>query len=70
MQRDADSDLPQRLERFVVRGQAGRFRIVDIWTGETATIAMTAQERLSEEDAWHTAGLLNRQADGSPAGGS
>jgi hypothetical protein len=70
MEQDVESDPTQRRERFVVRGQAGRFRIVDIWTGETATIAMTAQDRLSEADAWHTAGLLNRQAGGSPASDS
>lgn len=53
-----------RVDRFVVRGQAGRFRVVDIWTGETAVIAMTAQDALSEDDAAHTAGLLNRRAAG------
>lgn len=54
----------RRADRFVVRGQAGRFRVVDIWTGETAVIAMTAQDALSEDDAAHTAGLLNRRAAG------
>lgn len=52
------------VSRFVVRPQADGFKVIDIWTGETAVIAMTAQDDLSEEDASHTAGLLNRRAQG------
>ncbi|MCR5879676.1 DUF4880 domain-containing protein [Phenylobacterium sp. J367] len=51
-------------ERYVVRAQSGRFKVVDIWTGQTAVIAMTPQDGLSEDDARHTAGLLNRRAAG------
>jgi hypothetical protein len=51
-----------RRERYVVRQERDRFRVVDIWTGETAVIAMTPQDTLSEDDARHTARLLNRRA--------
>lgn len=54
----------RRRERYVVRPAAGRFRVADIWTGETAVIAMTPQDDLSEADARHTADLLNRRAAG------
>lgn len=49
------------VDRYVVRPQAGRFRVVDIWTGEAAVVAMTAQDGLSVEDAQHMAVLLNRR---------
>lgn len=51
-------------ERYIVRPQArpGAFRVVDIWTGETAVLAMTPQDELSEDDALHLAALLNRRA--------
>ena len=52
-----------RLDRYVVRPETERFRVVDIWTGETAVIAMTPQTGMSEDDARHTARLLNRRAD-------
>lgn len=52
----------RRGERFVVRPEAGRFKVIDIWTGETAVIVMTPQYGLSEADALHTAQLLNRRA--------
>jgi hypothetical protein len=52
------------VDRFVVRPETDRFKVVDIWTGETAVIAMTAQDDMSEQDALHTARLLNRRARG------
>jgi ferric-dicitrate binding protein FerR (iron transport regulator) len=52
------------VDRFVVRPEIERFKVVDTWTGETAVIAMTAQDGLSEEDARHTARLLNGRAAG------
>ena len=52
------------VDRFVVRPETERFKVVDIWTGETAVIAMTAQDDMSEEDALHIARLLNRRARG------
>jgi hypothetical protein len=54
----------KRVDRFVVRPQTERFKVIDIWTGETAVIASTAQDGLSEDDALHTARLLNRRAKG------
>ena len=42
-------------------GRAG-FRVVDVWTGETVVIAMTPQDGMSEEDAQHTAAMLNGRA--------
>lgn len=38
------------------------FSVYDVWTGEVAVIAMTPQSGLSQEDAEHTAVLLNRRA--------
>jgi len=54
----------ERRDRYVVRPQTERFRVVDIWTGETAVIAMTPQDAMSEQDALHMARLLNRRAAG------
>lgn len=54
----------KRVSRFVVRPQTERFRVVDIWTGETAIIALTPQDDMSEEDAIHTARMMNRRAAG------
>jgi hypothetical protein len=50
-------------ERYLVRPDGGGFSVYDIWTGEPAVIAMTPQTRLSEEDARHTATLLNTRAE-------
>ncbi|MBU1376101.1 MAG: hypothetical protein KKE02_24260 [Alphaproteobacteria bacterium] len=50
-------------QRFVTRPDAGGFRVTDIWTGEVAVIAMTRQTGLSEEDAEHTAKLLNSRSE-------
>lgn len=49
-------------ERFAIRADPEGFSVYDLWTGETAIIAMAPQSGLSEEDARHTAGLLNRRA--------
>jgi len=54
----------KRVDRFVVRPETERFKVIDIWTGETAIIASTAQNGMSEDDALHTARLLNRRAKG------
>lgn len=47
---------------FAIRPDPVGFTIFDIWTGEVAVIAMTAQTGLSREDAERTAELLNRRA--------
>lgn len=49
-------------ERFQVRADPRGFSVYDQWTGETVVIAMTPQDGLSEEDAVHTAAMLNRRA--------
>ena len=49
-------------DRFVIRPDREGFSVVDAWTGEPAVIAMTPQTGLPEEDARHTAALLNRRA--------
>jgi hypothetical protein len=48
-------------KRFVLRPDPAGFSVVDLWSGEPAVIAMTAQSGLSELDADHTAELLNRR---------
>lgn len=49
-------------ERYAVRPGPKGFRVFDRMTGETVVIAMTAQDGLSEQDAQHTADMLNRRA--------
>ena len=57
------------LERYVVRPGVRGFRIVDVLTGHTAQIGQAAQDNLSDEDAEHTAKLLNaRHAEGERRG--
>jgi hypothetical protein len=50
------------IDRFVIRPAAKGFRVIDVWTGETVVIAMTAQDEMSEVDAEHTAKMLNERA--------
>lgn len=50
------------IDRFVIRPSATGHRVVDVWTGETAMIAMTAQDEMSEDDARHIAQMLNDRA--------
>jgi hypothetical protein len=54
----------KRVKRYVVRPETERFKVMDIWTGETAVIAMTPQDGMSEADAVHTARLLNGRSKG------
>lgn len=49
------------MERFVIRPDREGFSVIDIWTGEPAVIAMAPQTGLAQEDAEHTAQLLNRR---------
>ena len=51
-------------QRFAIRADPEGFSVYDLWTGETAVIAMTPQSGISREDAEHTAELLNRRAEG------
>jgi hypothetical protein len=49
-------------ERYAIRPDPHGFSVFDAMTGETVVIAMTPQDGLSEDDARHTAELLNRRA--------
>jgi hypothetical protein len=51
-------------DRFAIRRDRAGWTVYDIWTGEPAVLAMAPQTGLSEEDAQHTAALLNRRARG------
>ena len=55
-------DVPRMIERYIVRPDREAFTVQDIWTGEPAVIAMVPQTGLSQEDADHTAELLNKRA--------
>jgi hypothetical protein len=50
-------------ERFVIRPDREGYSVCDLWTGEPAVIAMVPQTGLSQQDAEHTAALLNRRAE-------
>lgn len=52
------------IHRYVIRPDREGYSVCDTWTGEAAVIAMTPQTGLSQEDAEHTAALLNRRAEG------
>lgn len=51
------------MERYVVRPDASGFKVVDTWTGTPAVIAMDPQRDLLQEDAEHTAALLNLRSE-------
>jgi hypothetical protein len=51
-----------RTDRFAIRRDRAGWTVFEVWTGEAAVIAMVPQDALSEEDARHTADLLNRRA--------
>lgn len=51
-------------ERFQIRRDREGWSVFELWTGEAAVIALVPQTGLSEEDAQHTADLLNRRASG------
>lgn len=50
------------MDRYTTRPDRDGFSVYDAWTGEVAVIAMPPQSGLSQEDAEHTADLLNRRA--------
>ena len=54
----------RKTERFALRRDRTGWTVYEVWTGEPAIIALVPQTGLSEEDAQHTAGLLNRRARG------
>lgn len=48
--------------RFVSRPESEGYSVRDLWTGQPAILAGAPQASLSQEDAEHTADLLNRSA--------
>ena len=52
----------RKADRFAVRPDATGWTVFELWTGNPAVIATVPQTGLSEDDARHTAGLLNSQA--------
>jgi hypothetical protein len=54
----------RKTDRFAIRPDRTGWSVYEIWTGEVAVIALVPQTGLSEEDAAHTAALLNRRARG------
>jgi hypothetical protein len=52
----------RKADRFAIRRDSTGWSIFEIFTGEVAVIALTPQTGLSEDDAQHTAELLNRRA--------
>ena len=49
-------------DRFAMRRDASGWTVYEVWTGEAAVIASKPQAGLSEDDAQHTADLLNQRA--------
>ena len=54
----------RKKDRFTIRRDNTGWSVYEVWTGEPAVIALVPQTGLSEEDAKHTADLLNRRARG------
>jgi hypothetical protein len=54
----------RKTERFTLRRDRTGWTVYEVWTGEPAVIALVPQTGLSQEDAQHTAALLNRRAKG------
>jgi len=52
----------RKANRYDIRPDATGWTVVELWTGQAATIASKVQTGLSEDDARHTAELLNRHA--------
>jgi hypothetical protein len=48
--------------RFVIRPDSEGYSVRDLWTGQPAILAAMPQKGLSQEDAEHTAALLNQTA--------
>jgi hypothetical protein len=52
----------RKADRFTIRRDSAGWSIYERFTGEVAVIALTPQTGLSEDDAKHTAELLNTRA--------
>jgi hypothetical protein len=54
----------RKTSRYAIRRDRTAWTVYEVWTGEPAVIALRPQTGLSEDDAQHTADLLNRRAHG------
>lgn len=54
----------QKAKRFAVRPDSVGFTVYEVWTGQPMVLAMDPQTGLSEQDAQHTADLMNRRTQG------
>jgi hypothetical protein len=54
--------IPAMEPRYVIRPDPQGYSVRDLLTGQPAILAATPQKGLSQEDAEHTAELLNRTA--------
>jgi hypothetical protein len=52
----------RKTDRFALRPDPSGWTVVELWTGKPAVVAGLPQTGLSEADAKHTAGLLNKSA--------
>ena len=52
----------RKTDRFALHRDRTAWTVFEVWTGEPAVIALVPQTGLSQEDAEHTAALLNRRA--------
>lgn len=60
--------MPAMETRYVIRPDDQGYTVRDLWSGEPARLAGSPQVGLSQDDAEHTADLLNHttaQADGA-----
>lgn len=52
----------RKQDRYALRPDAAGWTVYEVWTGEPARLAGAPQTGLSEDDARHTAALLNAQS--------
>jgi len=52
----------RKTDRYALRPDPSGWTVLEIWTGKPAVVAGAPQTGLTEEDANHTAALLNKNA--------
>ena len=52
----------RKTDRYALRPDPAGWTVVELWTGKPAVVAGAPQTGLTEEDANHTAALLNKNA--------
>jgi hypothetical protein len=57
------SMMPTMETRYVIRPDGQGYTVRDLWTGEPAHLAGAPQVGLSQDDAEHTAELLNSASE-------